>query len=91
MGFILEVIILVLIAGGCGFLASQLVGAKRLNIVLLIILGFAGAFAGRWLAGFFGLPLLLTLHIAGKSFPIIWACIGSLTLVGIASAFGQHN
>jgi uncharacterized membrane protein YeaQ/YmgE (transglycosylase-associated protein family) len=91
VGFMLEVVILLLIAGGCGFLASQLMGAKRLNIVLLIILGFVGAFVGRWVAAFFGLPLLLTLHIAGKSFPIIWAFLGSLAVVGIASAFGQHN
>ena len=90
MGFLLEVVILALIAGGCGFIASQLMGAKRMNIVVLIILGFVGALVGRWVAEFFGLPLIATIHLAGKSFPILWAFIGSLVVVGIASAFGQH-
>ncbi len=91
MAFLLEVVILILIAGGCGFLASQLLGAKRLNIIVLIVLGFVGAFVGRWIAEFFGLPPLATVYLAGKAFPILWAFIGSLVVIGLASAFGQHS
>ena len=87
---ILELLLLLVIAGACGFLASQLMGAKRLNIIVLVILGFAGAFVGKWIAGFLHLPLLWSPMIGGHSFPVVWAIVGSLVVVGIFSAIQQH-
>jgi uncharacterized membrane protein YeaQ/YmgE (transglycosylase-associated protein family) len=90
MGRLIEFLVLAFIAGVCGLVASQIVGAKRINFVLLILLGFVGAFVGRWIAGFFGLPLILSFHLAGESFPLLWAIIGAMVVVGIASAIQQH-
>jgi uncharacterized membrane protein YeaQ/YmgE (transglycosylase-associated protein family) len=90
MGALWDFIVLLIVAGICGFLASQIMGAKRLNLVVLIVLGFVGAFVGRWLAGMFHLPLLWEVSIGGHPFPVIWALIGSMLTVGIASFIMQH-
>jgi uncharacterized membrane protein YeaQ/YmgE (transglycosylase-associated protein family) len=89
MGFV-QLLLLLLIAGVCGFAASQLMGAKRLNVIILIVLGFVGAFVGQWIAGYFGLPLILPLVLGGRAFPLVWAVIGSMVVVGVVSAVQQH-
>ena len=89
MGFV-QFLLLLLIAGVCGFAASQLMGAKRLNIVFMIVLGFVGAFVGQWIAGYFGLPMILPLELGGRAFPLVWAVIGSVVVVGVVSAVQQH-
>lgn len=90
MSTVLDFVLLLLIAGVCGYIASQLMGAKRMNFVVMVVLGFVGAIVGRWLAAFFHMPLLLELHLGGHSFPLLWALIGSIVTVGIASFFMQH-
>jgi len=87
---LLNVLLLLVIAGACGFAATKLMGAKRVNIILMIILGFIGAALGQWLAGFFHLPMFLQLNIGGQNFPLVWALIGSITIIGIVSAIQQH-
>jgi uncharacterized membrane protein YeaQ/YmgE (transglycosylase-associated protein family) len=90
MSMIIDFAVLLLIAGVCGFVASQLMGAKRMNIVTMIVLGFVGAIVGRWLAAFFHMPLLYDLHIGGHYFPLVWAMIGSILTIGVATFFMQH-
>jgi len=86
----LNVLMLLAIAGVCGFVASKLMGAKRINIVLMIVLGFVGAVVGQWIADYFGMPLVLPLYIGAKTFPLLWAFLGSIVVVGIVSAVQQH-
>jgi uncharacterized membrane protein YeaQ/YmgE (transglycosylase-associated protein family) len=83
-------LLLLLIAGVCGFLASQLMGAKRINVAVMIVLGFLGAFVGQWIAQYFGLPLLVPLEIGGRTFPLVWAIVGSIVVVGFVTAIQQH-
>jgi uncharacterized membrane protein YeaQ/YmgE (transglycosylase-associated protein family) len=87
---VLNVVLLLLIAGACGFLATKLMGARRINVILMIILGFIGAALGQWLAGFFHFPLILPLKIGAQTFPLVWALIGSIAIIGIVSAIQQH-
>jgi uncharacterized membrane protein YeaQ/YmgE (transglycosylase-associated protein family) len=61
-----------------------------MNFVVLILLGFVGAFVGKWIAGFFHLPVIMSIHLAGESFPLLWAIIGAVVVVGIFSAIQQH-
>ena len=89
MGFV-QFLLLLLIAGVCGFAASQLMGAKRLNVIFMIVLGFVGAIVGQWIAGYFGLPMILPLELGGRAFPLVWAVIGSVVVVGVVSAVQQH-
>ena len=90
MGVLYDFIVLLVIAGICGFLASQLMGARRMNLVMMIVVGFAGAILGRFIAQFLHLPMLFQVHIGGHAFPLIWAIIGSIITVGIASSIQQH-
>jgi uncharacterized membrane protein YeaQ/YmgE (transglycosylase-associated protein family) len=87
---LLELLVMILIAGFCGYLATVLMGAKRVNFVLMILIGFIGAALGRWLAHLLHLPMFLGVTISGHYFPLLWALIGSVVLVGIGSALRQH-
>lgn len=42
-----------------------------------IVVGFIGAYIGLWIAGRFGLPHIFDISIEGKSFPVVWAILGS--------------
>ena len=53
-------------------------------------MGFVGAFVGQWIAGYFGLPMILPLELGGRAFPLVWAVIGSVVVVGVVSAVQQH-
>ena len=89
MGFV-QFLLLLLIAGVCGFAASPLMGAQRQKLIFMIVLGFVGAFVGQWIAGYFGLPMILPLELGGRAFPLVWAVIGSVVVVGVVSAVQQH-
>jgi uncharacterized membrane protein YeaQ/YmgE (transglycosylase-associated protein family) len=82
---ILELIILLLIAGICGSVAQALVGFSRGGCILSVAVGFIGALIGSWLAGKFGFPEFFVLEIGGTSFPVIWSIIGAVIFVGIIS------
>jgi uncharacterized membrane protein YeaQ/YmgE (transglycosylase-associated protein family) len=90
MGRLIEFAVLLAIAGVCGYAASQLMGAKRVNVVMLVALGLVGAFVGKFIAAFFHLPLIGTIHLAGNSFPVLWAMLGAVVVVGLVSAMTQH-
>jgi uncharacterized membrane protein YeaQ/YmgE (transglycosylase-associated protein family) len=73
MGFL----ILLLIAAICGGIGQSIAGYDLGGCLVSIIVGFIGAYIGLWLAQKFGLPHFFEISIQGKSFPIIWAVIGS--------------
>ncbi len=77
-------------AGIFGLVASNLMGAKRMNFVLLVLLGFAGAWLGKWIQGYFGLPDFWSITIAARSFPIVWTTLGCIVIVGIFSFVFQR-
>lgn len=86
----MQVLLLVVVAGLCGMVGGQVMGARRMNLLVMVALGFVGALAGKLLAGLLGLPLLWELHFGGESFPIVWAVIGSIVVVGLFTFFTQH-
>ncbi len=73
MGFL----ILLLIAAICGAIGQSLAGYDLGGCLVSIVVGFIGAYLGIWLAGKLGLPEIFAVSIEGKSFPIVWAIIGS--------------
>ena len=77
-------------AGIFGLIASSLMGAKRMNFVLLVLLGFAGAWLGSWIQGFFHLPALWSIQVGLRTFPIIWTTLGCVCIVGIFSFMFQR-
>ncbi len=84
MGLI-ELLILLLIAGVCGSIARAIAGGTRGGCLVSIALGFVGALLGSWLADKAGLPELLTIQIGGRDFPVVWSIIGASLFVALLS------
>ena len=80
---LLDVLLLLLIAGICGSLGQAIAGYSRGGCLVSIALGFIGALVGMWLARLLGLPELIPVVIGGTSFPIIWSIIGSALFVAV--------
>ena len=70
-------LILLLIAAICGGIGQSIAGYNVGGCLVSIVVGFIGAYIGLWVAGKMGLPDFFTVNIEGKTFPIIWAIIGS--------------
>jgi uncharacterized membrane protein YeaQ/YmgE (transglycosylase-associated protein family) len=79
----MELLILLAIAGGCGFLGQALTGFSRGGCLVSVALGFIGAMFGAWIAGLMGLPELFAVDVGGQRFPILWSIIGSALVVMI--------
>jgi uncharacterized membrane protein YeaQ/YmgE (transglycosylase-associated protein family) len=80
---ILDLVLLLLIAGVCGALGQAISGFSRGGCLVSIALGFVGALLGMWLARTMGLPELFAVQIGTTSFPIVWSIIGSALFVAI--------
>ena len=80
---ILDLIILLIIAGICGALGQAITGFTRGGCLVSIALGFVGALLGMWLSRALGLPELFAIQIGTTSFPIIWSIIGSALFVAL--------
>ncbi|TVP58241.1 MAG: GlsB/YeaQ/YmgE family stress response membrane protein [Gemmatimonadales bacterium] len=74
---VVELLILLLIAGICGSLAQALTGFNRGGCLLAVALGFIGALVGMWIARALGLPEPFAIQIGGQAFPIVWSIVGA--------------
>ena len=88
---LLEIIILLLIAGICGSIGRALVGFSRGGCVISIVVGFIGALLGTWIARQAHLPDFFILNIGGTDFPVVWSIIGSALFVGILSLLSPRK
>ncbi len=88
---LLDVIVLLLIAGLCGALGQAITGFSRGGCLVSIALGFVGAILGMWLARQLGLPELFSIQIGTTSFPIIWSIIGSALFVAIITLLTRRR
>lgn len=84
---ILELLLLLIVAGICGSLGQAIGGYSRGGFFVSIALGFIGALFGRWLSGVLALPELFTVTIGGQPFPIIWSIIGAALFVAVMNLF----
>jgi uncharacterized membrane protein YeaQ/YmgE (transglycosylase-associated protein family) len=80
---LLDLLLLLLIAGICGSLGQAIAGYSRGGCLVSIALGVIGALVGMWLARLLGLPELIPVVIGGTRFPIIWSIIGSALFVAL--------
>jgi len=81
----LDFILLLIVAAVCGSIGRAIAGYSHGGCLVSIALGFIGALFGRWIAGVLGLPLVFSIYIGGRSFPILWAIIGSAIFVAVIS------
>ncbi len=75
-----ELLILLIIAAVCGGIGQSLAGYNVGGCLVSIVVGFIGAYIGMWMAAKFGLPEIFAINVGGKTFPIIWAIVGSAVL-----------
>jgi uncharacterized membrane protein YeaQ/YmgE (transglycosylase-associated protein family) len=88
---LIDLIILLLVAGLCGALGQAISGYSRGGCLVSIALGFIGAIIGMWIARRMGLPELFPVDIGGTRFPIIWSIIGSALFVAIISLLTRRR
>ncbi len=74
---LLGLLVLLVVAAVAGSLGQALAGYSVGGCIMSMVVGFIGAFLGRWLAGALGLPEPLMISVQGESFPLLWAVIGS--------------
>lgn len=91
-----EFLILLVIAAICGSIGQSLAGYDLGGCLVSIIVGFIGAYIGLWIAGKFGLPEIFAIKVGGKTFPVVWAVIGSAVftlLIGLirGAVFGRNR
>lgn len=78
---ILELLILLLVAGICGAVGKAIVGYFPGGFLASIGVGFVGALIGTWVARAVGLPELFAIGVGHTTFPIIWSILGSALFV----------
>lgn len=88
---LIDLLILLLVAGVCGALGQAISGYSRGGCLVSIALGFIGALLGVWLSRQLGLPELLMVPVGGKSFPVVWSIIGSALFVAVLGLLTRRS
>jgi uncharacterized membrane protein YeaQ/YmgE (transglycosylase-associated protein family) len=78
---IIELLLLLIVAGVCGSLGEAIAGYSRGGCLVSIAIGFVGALLGRWLSNQLMLPDLFTISVGGHPFPVLWSIIGAALFV----------
>jgi uncharacterized membrane protein YeaQ/YmgE (transglycosylase-associated protein family) len=82
---ILELLLLLLIAGLCGALGQAIAGYSRGGCIGSIAVGFVGALLGAALSRWLRLPELFSFQVGSVRFPLIWSIAGSALFVAVLS------
>ena len=88
---VLDLILLLIVAGVCGALGQAISGYSRGGCLASIALGFIGALLGMWLARNMGLSELYAVQIGTTHFPVIWSIIGSALFVAVISLLTRRR
>ena len=82
---IIEVAILIVVAGVCGAVGQFLSGYSRGGCPVSFVMGLVGAFFGPRVAAAMGWPEPLILPIGAVPFPVVSSVVGALVLVLIVN------
>jgi len=82
---LVELLLLLLVAGLCGAVAQAIVGFSRGGCLVSIALGFIGALIGAWVGRRLGLPEIFALRVGTVTFPVVWSIIGAALFVAVLS------
>jgi uncharacterized membrane protein YeaQ/YmgE (transglycosylase-associated protein family) len=88
---LIDLLLLLLVAGLCGALGQAIGGFSRGGCLVSIALGFIGALLGMWLARSLGLPEPLPVEVGGKTFPIVWSIIGAALFVAVIGLISRRR
>ncbi len=84
---IIELLILLVIAGICGALAELVVGFSPGGFVVSIVVGLIGAYLGNALGEYLRLPELLPITVGDHTIGVVRAILGSIVLLLVISLF----
>jgi uncharacterized membrane protein YeaQ/YmgE (transglycosylase-associated protein family) len=82
---LLELFVLLLVAGVCGALGQAIAGYSRGGCLASIAVGFIGAIIGTWMARELVFPALFTVDIGNTTFPLVWSILGSVVFVAVVN------
>ena len=88
---ILQLIVLLLIAGVCGALGQAIGGYSHGGCLVSVAIGFIGALLGSWLAGMLHLPELIVIPVGGTHFPVVWSIIGAALFVALINLISRRR
>lgn len=88
---LIQILVLLLIAGICGALGQAITGYSHGGCLVSIALGFIGALLGSWIAGALHLPELIAIPVGGMNFPIIWSIIGAALFVALINLVSRRR
>ena len=80
---LIELLVLLLIAGVCGSVGQALAGVKRGGWLMSIVIGYVGALLGAWIARGLALPEPFAVSVGGTPFPILWSIVGSALFIAL--------
>ena len=81
---ILELLVLLIVAGICGAIAELVVGFSPGGFVVSIVVGVIGAYLGTAVATYLNLPPFLPIG-SGPTIDVMWAILGSILLLLVIS------
>jgi uncharacterized membrane protein YeaQ/YmgE (transglycosylase-associated protein family) len=88
---LIQLLVLLLIAGVCGALGQAISGYSHGGCLVAIALGFIGALLGSWIAGLLKLPELLVIPVGGTQFPVVWSIIGAALFVALIGLISRRR
>jgi uncharacterized membrane protein YeaQ/YmgE (transglycosylase-associated protein family) len=88
---LIQLLVLLLIAGVCGALGQAIGGYSHGGCLVSIALGFIGALLGSWIAGQLRLPEFLVIPVGGTHFPVIWSIIGAALFVALINLISRRR
>ena len=88
---LIELIILLLIAGIAGSIGQAIAGYSTGGCLTSIAVGFIGALLGLWLARQFGLPEPFPVTVDTRTYPVLWSIIGSALFVAVISLISRRR
>lgn len=80
---LLELLLLLIIAGICGAIGEAIAGYSHLGCFASVALGFIGALLGSWLARHLGLAEFFAVRIGTVNYPVIWSILGAAIFVAL--------
>lgn len=87
---LVDLLILLLIAGLCGAIGRAIAGGGgRGGCLVSIAVGFIGALLGMWLARQLGLPEIFMIDVGGTSFPVVWSIIGGALFAAVVGLISR--
>jgi uncharacterized membrane protein YeaQ/YmgE (transglycosylase-associated protein family) len=89
---LIELVVLLLVAGVCGAVGRGLAGGySHTGCLGSIALGFIGALLGTWVARALHLPTVIAWRVGHDVFPVLWSIMGSAIFVAVLGLFTRQR